>query len=122
VDSEGGSDQKRSIEAQRDQLKAQIRYKEQVVADQNIVAKSLANFSKAFYALPFADREELIGLLIKSLKVARIDPTVDAWPAGLDALVSEQFVKWYRIEVEFYIQSIFGGQPEVTVGLDADSE
>lgn len=116
------ADQKRIIEAQRGQLKAQIRYKEQVVADEETVAKALGNFTKVFYLLSFAEREELIGLLIKSLKVSRIDPQLDELSCDLDAFESDTPVKWFRINVEFYIQSIFGGQPEAVTGSDSDTE
>ncbi|MBT62061.1 MAG: hypothetical protein CML13_02470 [Puniceicoccaceae bacterium] len=115
------ADQKRTIEARRDQLKAQIQYKEQVVADEETVSKALGNFSKAIYALPFSDREELIGLLIKSLKVTRIDPKTDELPCELNTLDSIKPVKWFRIDVEFYIQSIFGGQPASGSEANVDS-
>lgn len=115
------ADLKRTIEAHRDQLKAQIQYKEQVVADEGTVSKALTNFSKAFYALPYSDREELIGLLIKSLKVTRIAPKTDELPCELNTFESIKPVKWFRIDVEFYIQSIFGGQPASGSGANVDS-
>ncbi len=47
---------------------------------------------------------------------------VDKLPCELDASQSDKPVKWYRIDVEFYIQSIFGGQPKAVIGLDQDLE
>lgn len=47
------TEQKREIETEREQLKAQIHYKEQVVADESTVAEALKNFSQVFYALTF---------------------------------------------------------------------
>lgn len=120
-DAEELAEQKRSIEAQRDQLKAQIRYKEQVVSDEDTVAKALGNFSKLFYALPFAEQEELVGLLIKSLRVSIIDPQIDEFPCEAGAFDSEKTVKWYRIKIEFYIQSIFGSKSASGTKKDAES-
>ena len=91
----------------RGALKAQIHYKEQVVADESTVAEALKNFSQVFYALSFKEREELMGLLIKSLRVSRIDPTKDVLPCAIDAVNTNTPIQYYRIDIEFFIQSIF---------------
>lgn len=99
--------QKKEIEQECQQLKARIRYKEQVVADKAAVAKALGNFEKLFYALEYEDRAELLGLLMKSVKIFDFDPASDTIALSHEDLATDKSTQWYRIEVEFFIQSHF---------------
>jgi hypothetical protein len=102
-------------------VKAQIHYKEQVVTDEATVAKALENFSRVFYALSFKEREELMRLLIKSLRVSKIDPTKDALPCAIDAVNTNTPIQYYRIDIEFFIQSIFATPHASVEANDPDS-
>ncbi|MFT6235901.1 MAG: hypothetical protein ACJAU9_000983 [Lentimonas sp.] len=102
-------------------MKAQIHYKEQVVTDEATVAKALENFSRVFYALSFKEREELMRLLIKSLRVSKIDPTKDALPCAIDAVNTNTPIQYYRIDIEFFIQSIFAIPHASVEANDPDS-
>ncbi|WPJ95149.1 recombinase family protein [Coraliomargarita algicola] len=113
--------EKQAVTSQREQIKAQIRYKEQIVSNEEVVAKALSNFSKVFYTLTFTEREELIGLLVKSLKVSRLDPTSNQLPCQVNAENVGRAAKYYRVEIEFFIQSVFGSLPEQAGNPDLGS-
>ena len=52
--------------------------------------------------LTFEEQAELIGLLVKEIRVSRFDPEKDELPCDGDAFVIQLRTAWYRVDLRMF--------------------
>jgi hypothetical protein len=109
-------------------MKLEIRARESAVADEEHVAEALGNFSKLFEVMSFDERRELMGLLIKNVSVSRFNPETDRFTCDKSVFQNQPSTKWYRLDFDFHIRSMFAAGNAVATPLktpcttDAETE
>ena len=61
--------EKRELELEREKLKIDIRYREQIVTDATLIADTMKQFEHLVRKLPEAEQKELIRLLVRKITV-----------------------------------------------------
>ena len=92
---------------ERERVKIDIQYKEQVVTDAKLIAESLLQFGKVFRVLPPTDQKEAIRLLVREVTVNHFDPAQDNLPVEPGAFRARIRTKWYRINMSLYANDLF---------------
>lgn len=104
----GLSERKQVLHREIDSLKAEIDYLQQSASDENLIAEALCHFEDSCQHLSFEERVEVIGLLVESIHVERIDPDAEELKALLDTPAQSDSVNWHRLKLQFYIKEMLG--------------
>jgi len=102
------SERKQTLQRKIDSLKVEIDYLQQSASDENLIAEALCDFEESCRHLTFAERAEVIGLLVESIHVERIDSTAEALEVYTDASASHESVQWHRLKIRFHIKGALG--------------
>ncbi len=102
------SERKQVLQREIDSLKAEIDYLQQSASDENLIAEALCNFEESCQHLTFDERVEVIGLLVESIHVERVDPEAVDLKAHLDASAQTAPVHWHRLKFNFHIKEVIG--------------
>ena len=100
------SEQKRKIEVERERVKVGINYREQVVADEEIIANALLEFGSVFGNLPPEDQKELIKLIVREVTVNHFDPNRDEVPNKKGCFKARIRTKWYLLNISLYANKL----------------
>ncbi len=101
------SQDRQQAEVSVEKLKSEIELRERATTDETLIAEALCNFEELFQVLPFEERIELMGKLIRKITIRRIVPEKDELPKDHDAFETQIRTDWYRIEFDFFITSLF---------------
>lgn len=106
------SERKQTLQRKIDSLKIEIDYLQQSACDENLIAESLRAFEESCQHLTFEERAEVIGLLVESIHVERIDSTAEVLEAYANATASHDSAQWHRLKIRFHIKGALGQVPE----------
>ena len=88
------------IEQQIEKLKSESSIREKTVADEQVIAESLSQFSRVFDALTFEEQKELVELLIGQIRVERIADIHDSKLEN-NQTTTRLRNKLYLVEIDF---------------------
>ncbi len=94
--------QKHEVEQGIEKVKIDIAYRERVVTDERLIARALLSFEKSTKALPFEEQRDLLRLLVRRIRVDRLDPEKDPIPSGPGTWKAQIRTQWYAVNLEFY--------------------
>ena len=97
------AEQKRKIGVELEVVQMDIQRKQKLAVEEGHVTKALLQFEKVFELLPFEDREQLVRLLIREIRVSRFDPKKDESPADPSVFRTKIRTSWYRVAFQFYV-------------------
>lgn len=94
--------QKHELEHEIEKVKIDIAYRERVVTDEKIIANALLTFEKTVTALPFDDQCELLRLLLRQIRVNRLDPEKNPIPSDPHTWSTQIRTHWYAVNLDLY--------------------
>jgi len=103
AEGESLADRKHILGIEREKIEMDIARKEQMIADEAIIADALTGFEKVFDSLPFEDQQELVRLLIREIRVSRTDPGDKDFDANPSVYHTQIRTSWYRLNFQFYV-------------------
>lgn len=93
---------KAELQDERQKIKMEIDYRRNLVTDEEIICQKLTDFAGLFDELTFEEQAELIGLLVKEIRVSRFDPEKDELPCDREAFVTQMRTAWYRVDLRMF--------------------
>lgn len=72
---------KHELDIERQKLRIDLQYREQVVTDEKVIADSLLRFETVMKAMSSDEQKELVQLIVKQITVNHFDPERDKIPA-----------------------------------------
>lgn len=93
---------KTELQDERQKLQMEIDYRRNLVTDEEIICQKLTDFAGLFEELTFEEQAELIGLLVKEIRVSRFDPEKDELPCDREAFVTQMRTAWYRVDLRMF--------------------
>ncbi len=99
--------EREEVELQQNMLQVKIQQREGFVADENMIAQALTNFSEVFGHLNFDDQTKLMDLLIERIRITAFDPEKDSSQCDPETFITQIRTSWYRIDIDFCIKSLF---------------
>lgn len=94
--------QKHEVEREIEKVKIDIDLRERVLADEKLIANSLLAFEEKVTVFPFEDQCEFLRLLLRQVRVNRLDPEKDPIPAGPPTWGAQIRTQWYSVNLDFY--------------------
>ena len=94
--------QKHEVEREMEKVKIDIAYREKVVTDEQLIAKALLAFEKNSNGIPFEEQRNLLRLLVRRVRVDRLDPEKDELPAGPNTWKAQIRTHWYAVNLDFF--------------------
>jgi hypothetical protein len=97
---------KARLQDERQKLKLEIDYRRNLVTDEEIICGKLSELASVFEELTFEEQAELMGLLIKEVRVSRFDPETDELPCDREAFVTQMRTAWYRVDLRMFSENL----------------
>lgn len=106
---------KAASEREQSRLKAEIKCRENMSADEELTAEALRNFEQLYQHISFKERIELMSLLIRSIHVTAITPEEASTRIVPGTFTAKMRTSWYRLDFDFFIKDLFS-KPSVKGG------
>jgi hypothetical protein len=101
------SREKRQVELDRTRVNLDINHRENVVADNQVIADALLRFEKVMGKLPMEEQKELVQLIIREITVKHFDPSTDKTPSGKGSFTTKIRTKWYSVNMSLFASGLF---------------
>jgi len=99
--------QKHELEREIEKVKIDIAHRERVVTDEQIISDALLAFEGRMSDLPFDDQRDLLHLMMRQIRVNRLDPDKDRIPAGPHGWDTKIRTQWYSVNLDFFATDLF---------------
>lgn len=96
------AEQKNEVEREMEKVKIDIAYREKMVTDEQLIAKALLAFEKNSNGIPFEEQRDLLRLLVRRIRVGRLDPKKDELPAGPNTWKAQIRTHWYAVNLKLF--------------------
>ncbi len=106
VAAEDLSKQKHELERELEKVEIDIAYRGKAVADENLIAAALRECDEAIKTLSFEEQCELVRLILRGIKINRIDPEKDPIPGGLSPSQRKIRTHWYSVNLDVYTSDL----------------
>ncbi len=100
------SAEKRRVELEREKLQIDVNYRENVVADKQVIADSLLRFESVVKSLPPDEQKELVQMMVREISVKHFDPNVDQEPDESGAFSTKIRTKWILVNVSLFASDL----------------
>ena len=91
--------ERQELELKKTKLTTEINFRENAVADKEVIAKALLRFEEVIKQLEPAEQKELVQLIVKEISVKHFDPSADPKP-------QEKGIFDVRIRTKYYLVNI----------------
>lgn len=98
---------KHELEREIEKVKIDIAHRERVVTDEQIISDALLAFAGRMSGLPFDDQRDLLHLMMRQIRVNRLDPEKDRIPAGPHGWDTKIRTQWFVVNLEIYASDLF---------------
>jgi hypothetical protein len=96
------SKQKHELERELEKVEIEIAFRERVVADETRIARVLRQFDDAVKELSFEEQCELVRLIVRGIRVNRLDPEKEPIPGGLSQEERKIRTHWYSVNLDLF--------------------
>ncbi len=96
------SKQKHDLERELEKVEIEISFRERVVADEHRIAAALRQFDDAVKELSFEEQCELVRLIVRGVRVNRLDPEKEPIPGGLSPAERKIRTHWYSVNLDVF--------------------
>ncbi len=96
------SKQKHELERELEKVEIEIAFRERVVADEHRIAGALRQFDDAVKELSFEEQCELVRLIVRGIRVNRLDPEKEPIPGGLGPAERKIRTHWYSVNLDVF--------------------
>lgn len=99
--------QKHDLEREIEKVKIDIAYRERAVTDEHLVAKNLLDFEKTIASVSFDEQCELLRLMLRQVRVNRIDPNKEPIPGNPHTWSTQIRTQWFAVNFDLYAIDLF---------------
>lgn len=99
--------QKQELDREIEKVKIDIAHRERVVTDERIISDALLAFEGRISDLPFEDQRSLLHLMMRQIRVNRLEPGKDRIPAGPHGWDTKIRTQWYSVNLDFFATDLF---------------
>ncbi len=108
--------QKHELEREIEKVKIDIAYRERAVTDEHLVAKNLLDFEKTIGGIPFEEQCDLLKLLLRQVRVNRIDPEKEPIPGNPHTWSTKIRTQWFAVNLDLYASDLVSRSCETPTG------
>jgi hypothetical protein len=99
--------EKWAVELDKDKVRIDINYRENVVADKQVIAEALLRFEEVVKNLPPDEQKELVKVIIREISVKHFDPSVDQVPQEAGCFSTKIRTKWILVNISLFASGLF---------------
>ena len=96
------SKQKHELERELEKVEIEIAFRGRAVADEHQIAEALRQFDDELKELSFEEQCELVRLIVRGIRVNRLDPEKEPIPGGLSPKERKIRTHWYSINLDVF--------------------
>ena len=108
--------QKHEMEREIEKVKIDVGYRERVVTNEKVIAEALLHFEKTVKALPIDEQCELLRLILRQIRINRIDPKKDPISSNPHTWSTQIRTQWYAVNLSLYANDLISGRCETAIG------